>query len=171
LKLHVLLGIAAFSAFFILADTATAADAPTAARTIADIKALLASHKPDQKRLDELQAILKTPEPQTTDNKTLANYYRQRAEAADQSADEMGALGAMEKVVVIGDPQDGFGFSLSYLSDLQERVSSVYAAIETSKRRIKESQGTPIPSYSRLVNLYAQIDIDEAGDSSARSEK
>jgi hypothetical protein len=175
LKLPVLFRIAAFSVLlgFGAAAMATASDTDVpaeAARTIADIKVLLASQKSDPKRLDELQAIYKASAPETTDKKDLARYYRKKAEAAEELADERGALAAMEQVVSLGGAAD-LNNDLEYLSSLQERVSNISGAIDTTLRRIEmANREANSCMYRRLVNLYAQIDIVEAERAQSISE-
>lgn len=151
--------------------TASDTDVPAeAARTIADIKVLLASQMSDPKRLDELQAIYKASAPETTDKKDLARYYRKKAEAAEELADERGALAAMEQVVSLGGAAD-LNNDLEYLSSLQERVSNISGAIDTTLRRIEmANREANSCMYRRLVNLYAQIDIVEAERAQSISE-
>ncbi|MDP1681944.1 MAG: hypothetical protein Q8L39_09245, partial [Burkholderiales bacterium] len=54
-------------------------------KSLDDIKALLAHHKPDPEKAKQAREAISKPVPRTKDAKTLASFYSLRADAADQA--------------------------------------------------------------------------------------
>ncbi|MBK7051342.1 MAG: tetratricopeptide repeat protein [Rhodoferax sp.] len=137
-----------------------------APRTTNDIATLLSQHQPDQKRAEELRAILNSKPPQTVSDADQTSYHLQRMKAAKEAGALDVRIESARKVVETG-PFSTRGFDMGQVIFAEVEGGSSAAALEHIEKVLR--YGAML--YGQNVNMrvmqsIAYIDLGDIENAS-----